>query len=60
VNGEPSQYIHGSSAAELHRLSLLNRILNKAYLQGLHLESGRAVGAEGRVLRTKPRISATD
>jgi len=40
---ETSQYIHGSSPEEQHRLSLLNDILNEACLKELDLRSGEKV-----------------
>jgi len=38
-----SEYIHGSSPEEQHRLSLLNGILNEACLRELNLQSGEKV-----------------
>lgn len=38
-----SEYIHGSSPEEQHRLSLLNGILNESCLRELHLQPGQKV-----------------
>jgi len=40
---ESSEYIHGSSPEERHRLSLLNDILNESCLRELNLKSGENV-----------------
>ena len=40
---ETSEYIHGSSAEEQHRLSLLNDILNETCLRELNLQPGDKV-----------------
>ncbi|MCP5083647.1 MAG: methyltransferase domain-containing protein [Alphaproteobacteria bacterium] len=40
---ESSEYIHGSSPEEQHRLSLLNDILNEACLRELNLQQGEKI-----------------
>lgn len=40
---ESSEYIHGSSPEEQHRLSLLNGILNESCLRELNLQQGETV-----------------
>ncbi len=40
---DPSEYIHGSSPEEQHRLSLLNDILNESCLKELQLRPGEKV-----------------
>jgi cyclopropane fatty-acyl-phospholipid synthase-like methyltransferase len=43
VVSESSEYIHGSSPEEQHRLSLLNGILNESCLRELNLQQGDKV-----------------
>ena len=40
---DSSEYIHGSSPEEQHRLSMLNDILNESCLRELNLQSGETV-----------------
>jgi ubiquinone/menaquinone biosynthesis C-methylase UbiE len=40
---EPSQYIHGTAAAEQERLALLNRLTNAAFTDWLRVEPGQRV-----------------
>lgn len=55
---EPSEYIHGSSPEEQHRLSLLNDILNESCLRELNLQSGEKVLDVGSGLGQFTRLMA--
>lgn len=53
-----SQYIHGSSPKEHHRLSLLNELLNKACLQELNISGGEKILDVGSGLGQFTRMMA--
>jgi ubiquinone/menaquinone biosynthesis C-methylase UbiE len=55
---EPSDYIHGSSPEEQHRLSLLNSILNESCLRELGLRKGQKVLDVGSGLGQFTRLMA--
>ena len=55
---ELSEYIHGSSPEEQHRLSLLNDILNEACLKELNLQRGEKVLDVGSGLGQFTRLMA--
>ena len=55
---EPSEYIHGSSPEEQHRLSLLNDLLNTSCLRELDLRAGENVLDLGSGLGQFTRLMA--
>ena len=57
---DTSEYIHGSSLEEQHRLSLLNEILNESCLRELNLQPGEKVLDIGSGLGQFTRLMAQD